>query len=157
MSETAETRVATLGLELPPAPQPIANYVPATRVGNLLYVSGHGPVRPDGTMRVGRVGQEFDLEQGRLEARQVGLAMLATLRVQLGSLDKVKRVVKVLGLVRSTDDFFDQPKVINGFSDLMVDVFGDAGRAARSALGTNTLPGGIAVEIEAIFEVRDDS
>jgi enamine deaminase RidA (YjgF/YER057c/UK114 family) len=101
------------------------------------------------------VGDDLDVEGGRQAARQVGLAILSTLRSQLGSLDKVSRLIKVLGLVRCTDVFTDQPKVINGFSDLMVEVFGDSGKGARSAVGTNSLPGGIAVEIEAIFEVRD--
>lgn len=151
---SAEQRVAELKLELPPAPNPVATYVTAVQVGTLLYVSGHGPYRSDGTLSVGRLGDDYTLEQGYAAARQVGLAMLSTLRTKLGSLDKIARLVKVLGLVRSTDDFFDQPKVINGFSDLMVDVFGDNGRAARSAIGTNTLPSGIAVEVEAIFELN---
>ena len=133
----------------------MATYHTAVRHGNLLYVSGHGPLRSDATLIVGRVGETLDLEAGRAAARQVGLAILATLRTHLGSLDNVVRLVKVLGLVLSTDDFHDQPKVINGFSDLMVEVFGEPGRGARSAVGTNALPGGIAVEIEAIFEVRD--
>jgi enamine deaminase RidA (YjgF/YER057c/UK114 family) len=151
----AEDRVKELNLELPPAPKPVATYVPAVRHGDLLYISGHGPLRPDGTLMTGRVGEDLDLEGGRAAARQVGLAMLATIRSQLGSLDKVVRLVKTLALVRSTDGFGDQPKVVNGFSDLMVEVFGDPGKGARSALGTNSLPGGIAVEIEAIFQVKD--
>jgi enamine deaminase RidA (YjgF/YER057c/UK114 family) len=150
-----EARFAQLKLELPPAPKPVATYVPAVRTGDYLYVSGHGPLKPDGTLMVGRVGDDLDLAGGAAVARQVGLAMLATLRSQLGSLDRVVRLVKVLGLVRCTDEFVDQPKVINGFSDLMVEVFGDAGKGARSAVGTNALPGGIAVEIEAIFQVVD--
>jgi enamine deaminase RidA (YjgF/YER057c/UK114 family) len=151
---SAESRVVELNLVLPGPPKPIATYVPATRLGNLLYVSGHGPLKPDGTLILGRVGAELDLEAGALAARQVGLAVLATLRAQLGSLDNVVRLVKTLGFVNSADDFKDQPKVINGFSDLMVDVFGEAGKGARSAVGTNALPGGIPVEVEAIFEVR---
>jgi enamine deaminase RidA (YjgF/YER057c/UK114 family) len=151
---SAEARVAELKLELPPAPKPVATYMTAVRQGDLLYVSGHGPLRADGTLIVGRVGYDLDLEEGYEAARQVGLAILATLRAQLGSLDKVGRLVKALGLVRCTDDFNDQPKVVNGFSDLMVEVFGPPGKGARSAIGTNSLPGGIAVEIEAIFEVR---
>jgi enamine deaminase RidA (YjgF/YER057c/UK114 family) len=150
-----DARIAQLKLELPPAPKPVATYVPAVRVGDFLYVSGHGPLKPDGSLIVGRVGADLDLAGGAAAARQVGLAMLATLRSQLGTLDKVVRLVKVLGLVRSTDDFLDQPKVMNGFSDLMVEVFGDAGKGARSAVGTNALPGGIAVEVEAIFLVKD--
>ncbi len=152
---SVEARIAQLKLELPPAPKPIATYVPALRVGEFLYVSGHGPLKSDGTLIVGRVGADLDLAGGNAAARQVGLAVLSTLRAQLGSLDKVTRLVKVLGLVRCSDEFMDQPKVINGFSDLMVEVFGDAGKGARSAVGTNSLPGGIAVEIEAIFQVKD--
>jgi enamine deaminase RidA (YjgF/YER057c/UK114 family) len=151
----ADARIQELGLELPPAPKPVATYLTAVRQGDLMYVSGHGPLRADGTLIVGRVGEDLDLDGGKLAARQVGLAILATLRDQLGTLDRVSRLVKVLGLVRCTDGFLDQPKVINGFSDLMVEVFGEAGKGARSAVGTNSLPGGIAVEIEAIFEVRD--
>ncbi len=151
---SAEARIEELKLQLPPAPKPIATYVPAVRLGNLLYVSGHGPLKADGTLILGKVGADLDFEDGKLAARQVGLAMLATLRANLGSLDGVVRLIKTLGLVNCTDDFGDQPKVINGFSDLMVEVFGDAGKGARSAVGTNSLPGRIAVEIEAIFEVK---
>jgi enamine deaminase RidA (YjgF/YER057c/UK114 family) len=151
----AEARLAELKLVLPPAPKPVANYVTALRVGDLLYVSGHGPLRPDGTLIVGRVGDELDLEQGRAAARQVGLAMLATLKAQLGSLDRVVRLVKTLGLVQCTEQFVQQPQVINGFSDLMNEVFGAEGVGARSAVGTSALPSGMAVEVEAIFQVRD--
>ena len=151
----AEERLAELKLVLPPAPKPVATYVTAVRVNNLLYVSGHGPNNPDGTQHLGRLGDNLDIAHGQAAARQTGLAILATLRSHLGSLDKVVRLIKVLGLVNSTPNFTDQPKVINGFSDLMVEVFGEPGKAARSAIGTNTLPGGIAVEIEAIFEVKD--
>ena len=152
---SAEARVKELGLVFPPAPKPVATYVTAVRHGDLLFVSGHGPLRPDGTMMTGRVGAELDIEQGKAAARQVGLAMLATVRSHLGSLDKVERVVKVLGLVLSANDFGDQPKVVNGFSDLMVEVFREAGRGARSAMGTSALPGGITVEVESIFAVKD--
>jgi enamine deaminase RidA (YjgF/YER057c/UK114 family) len=151
----AESRLAELKLELPPAPKPVATYVTAVRHGDLLYVSGHGPLRPDGSMHVGKLGADLDVAAGHAAARQTGLAILATVRSHLGSLDKVVRVVKVLGMVNSTPDFGEQPKVINGFSDLMVDVFGEPGRAARSAVGMGALPGGIAVEIEAIFQVKD--
>jgi len=151
----AEARLAELGLTLPPPPKPVANYLPAVRHGDLLYVSGHGPLRPDGSLMVGRVGADLDLDAGRLAARQVGLAVLATLRAHLGSLDRVARLVKALGLVNCTPEFVDQPKVINGFSDLMVEVFGEPGKAARSAVGAPSLPGGIAVEIEAIFQVAE--
>jgi enamine deaminase RidA (YjgF/YER057c/UK114 family) len=149
-----EARIVELRLELPPAPRPIATYHTAVRHDDLIFVSGHGPLRPDGSLIVGRVGDDLSLEAGQTAARQVGLAILSTLREHLGSLDKVVRLVKALGLVRSTPEFVDQPKVINGFSDLMVEVFGEAGKGARSALGTSALPGGIAVEIEAIFQVR---
>ena len=150
-----DARLADLKLELPPAPKPVATYVTATRHGDLLYVSGHGPLRTDGTMIVGKVGADLDLTAGHAAARQTGLAILATVRSHLGSLDKVSRLVKVLGMVNCTADFAEQPKVINGFSDLMVEVFGEAGKGARSAVGMGSLPGGIAVEIEAIFQVKD--
>jgi enamine deaminase RidA (YjgF/YER057c/UK114 family) len=134
----------------------MAKYKMAVRVGNLLYLSGHGPAKiSDTTPVTGRCGQDLNLEQGREAARAVGLNMLATLRDQLGSLDKVKRLIKTLALVNSTADFFDHPKVINGYSELMAEVFGEeAGVGARSAIGTNALPGNISVEIEAIFEVE---
>ena len=151
----AEARLADLKLELPPAPKPVATYLPAVRQGDLLYVSGHGPLEPDGTMITGKLGANMDVAAGNVAARQVGLAILATVRSKLGSLDKVVRLIKVLGMVNCSPDFADQPKVINGFSDLMVEVFGDAGKGARSAVGMGSLPGNIAVEVEAIFEVED--
>jgi enamine deaminase RidA (YjgF/YER057c/UK114 family) len=151
----ADARIQELKLELPPAPKPVATYVTALRHGDLLYVSGHGPLKPDKTMITGKLGAELDLEAGQAAARQVGLAILATLRDQLGSLDKVVRLVKTLALVNCTAEFAQQPLVVNGYSDLMKEVFGDAGVGARSALGTNSLPGNISVEIEAIFQVAD--
>lgn len=152
---TAEERFAELGLELPPAPKPVGLYKPMVVIGNLAYLSGHGPLKSDGQLIVGRVGDDLSLEQGQAAARQTGLALLATLKSSLGSLDRVVRLIKVLGLVRCTDQFDQQPQVINGCSQLFADVFGkEAGIAARSALGTNALPGGIAVEIEAIFEIK---
>jgi enamine deaminase RidA (YjgF/YER057c/UK114 family) len=151
----AEARLAELKLELPPAPKPVATYLTAVRYGNLLYVSGHGPLKSDGSMHLGRLGADLDVAAGHAAARQTGLAILSTVRSHLGSLDKVVRLIKVLGMVNSTAEFGEQPKVINGFSDLMVEVFGDSGRGARSAVGMVALPGGIAVEIEAIFEVKD--
>jgi enamine deaminase RidA (YjgF/YER057c/UK114 family) len=155
VSSSPEKRVQELHLTLPPIPKPVAVYKPAVKVGNLLFVSGHGPLKPDATLILGRVGQNLTLEQGKDAARQTGLAILATLRNTLGSLDKVKRLVKSYGMVNCTDDFVDQPKVINGYSELMKEVFGeDAGVGARSAVGHNSLPGGMAVEIEAIFEVE---
>ncbi len=136
------------------APKPVGVYKPIVVAGNMAYLSGHGPLQSNNTLITGRLGLDMDVEAGFEAARITGLGMLATLQSHLGSLDKVKRLVKLLGLVRSTDGFDQQPAVINGCSELFRDVFGeDAGVAARSALGTNSLPGGIAVEIEAIFEV----
>ncbi len=151
---SAEDRLRNLGIELPPAPKPVGLYKPMVVVGNLAYLSGHGPLHSDGTLTTGRLGDDLDVDAGFAAARQTGLAMLATLQVSLGTLDRVKRVVKLLGLVRCTEQFGDQPKVINGCSQLFADVFGpEAGIAARSALGTSALPSGIAVEIEGIFEI----
>ncbi len=150
-----EQQLEKLGLELPPAPKPMGLYKPVVVVGNIAYLSGHGPLQADGSLICGRVGDQLGLEEGQAAARQTGLAMLATLRGALGSLDRVVRVIKLLGLVHSTDEFAQQPQVINGCSQLFADVFGpDNGIGARSAIGTNTLPGGIAVEIEGIFEIR---
>ncbi len=152
---SAESRLSELSLQLPPAPKPGGVYKPCVVVGNMAYVSGHGPLRPDKTLVTGRLGEDMDVQAGYDAARLTGLGLLATLQQSLGSLDRVVRVVKLLGLVRSTDEFAQQPAVINGCSELFRDVFGeDAGIGARSALGTNSLPGEIAVEIEAIFEVR---
>ena len=155
MASPPATRVQELHLTLPPAPKPMAVYKPAVRVGNLVFCSGHGPLKPDGTLVLGCVGKDLTWEQGKEAARQTGLAILATLQSTLGSLNKVKRLVKSFGMVNCTADFKDQPKVINGYSELMKDVFGDdAGVGARSAVGHNALPNGMAVEIEAIFEVE---
>lgn len=151
----AEQRLQELKLQLPPAPKPVGVYKPLVTVGNLAYASGHGPLRTDGTLITGRVGADMDLASGKAAARQVGLAILATLRASLGSLDRVKRVIKVLGMVNSTADFAEHPKVINGCSELFAEVFGpDDGVGARSAVGMGSLPGNIAVEIEAIFELH---
>jgi len=152
----AESRLKEKNITLPIPNTPVANYVGAVRAGNLLFVSGHGPLRTDGKPAVrGKVGRELSVEQGYQVAREVGLNLLATTRASLGSLDKVKRVVKVLGMVNSADGFGDQPKVINGFSDLMVEVFGEAiGKHARSAVGMAELPMGIPVEIEMVLEVE---
>ena len=150
----AETRLHELQLELPPAPKPMGVYKPVVSTGNLAYVSGHGPLRTDGTLIAGRVGSDLSLDEGKAAARQVGLAILATLRENLGSLDRVRRVIKVLGMVNSTDDFTEHPKVINGCSELFAEIWGaDDGVGARSAVGMGSLPGNIAVEIEAIFEL----
>lgn len=152
---SADARLAELGLELPPAPKPVGVYKPALIVGDMCYLSGHGPLKPDGTLIQGRVGADLDQQAGYQAARQTGLALLATLQSHLGSLDKIARVVKVLGLVRCTDEFDQQPAVINGCSELFRDVFGeDEGVGTRSALGTNSLPGKIAVEIEAIVQLK---
>jgi len=151
----AEARIKELNLELPPAPKPAGVYKPVVIVDNLAYVSGHGPLQTDKTLMVGRVGADLDLQAGKLAARQVGLTILATLREQLGSLDRVKRLIKLLGMVNSTPDFRDHPAVINGCSELFADVFGkDNGIGARSAVGMVALPGNIAVEVEAIFEIE---
>lgn len=152
---SAQARIAELNLQLPPAPKPGGNYTPVVQVHDMCYVSGHGPLKLDGTMMTGRVGAEVSEEAGYAAARQVGLTMLATLQANLGSLDRVVRVVKVLGMVNATADFTRHPAVMNGFSDLMVEVFGEPGRAARSAVGMGSLPGNISVEVEAIVQVRD--
>lgn len=152
---SADARLAELGIELPEAPKPMGVYKPLVIAGNMAYLSGHGPLKPDGKMITGRLGLDMDVEAGYEAARVTGACMLATLQSHFGSLDKVKRLVKLLGLVRGTDTFDQQPAVINGCSELFRDVFGeDNGVAARSALGTNALPGAIAVEIEAIFEIE---
>lgn len=151
---SAEARLAELKLILPPAPKPAGVYKPVVVTGNLVYVSGHGPLLPDGTMLVGRVGEKIDVAGGYAAARQTGLAILASLKANLGSLDRIVRVIKILGLVNSTPDFYQQPAVINGCSELFRDLWGDdAGVGARSAVGTNVLPSNITVEIEVIFEL----
>jgi len=153
---SAEQKLQELNLELPPAPAPLGVYKPLLIEGNMAYLSGHGPIKSDGSMLKGRVGEELNQQDGYNAARQTGLAILATLRSQLGSLDRVKRVVKLLGFVNSTDDFNQQPAVINGCSELFAEVFGKkTGVGARSAVGTNTLPGNIPVEIEGIFEIEE--
>jgi enamine deaminase RidA (YjgF/YER057c/UK114 family) len=149
----AEARLKALGIELPTPPRPMATYVMAARSGNLLFLSGHGPVKDGRVVYQGKVGRDLTIEQGQEAARLTGLNLLASVRDALGSLDRVRRIVKVLGMVQCADDFTDQPKVINGLSDLMVEVFGDAGRHARSAVGMGSLPFGIAVEVEIILEV----
>ena len=154
-SMTPESRLHALALELPPAPKPVAVYKPLVIAGTMAYVSGHGPLRADKTLITGVVGRDLSLDDGHAAARQVGLAILATLRTQLGSLDRVKRLVKVLGMVNSAPDFYDHPKVINGCSELFAEIWGpDDGVGARSAVGMGPLPGNIAVEIEAIFELH---
>src|SRR2546430_14070601 len=146
---SAEKRLQELKIQLPPAPKPVAKYKPAVQVGNILYVSGHGPAKLDAKSPIaGRVGADLTLEQGKEAARLVGLNILSTVRNTLGTLDKVKRLVKTLGLVNSTPEFKDHPTVINGFSELMADIFGeDAGVGARSAVGMAAVPSNIPVEV----------
>ena len=152
---SAEAKLTELGIALPQPPSPIGNYVGGVQVGTLLFMSGCGPRKPDNSSITGKVGGDLTAEQGYDAARLVGLNMLANIKDQLGSLDKVKRVVKVLGMVNADPLFKEHPKVINGFSDLMVEVFGDTGRGGRSAVGMGSLPGQIAVEVEMILEVAD--
>lgn len=150
----AEARIKELGITLPNPPKPMGNYVPGVRTGNLLFLSGHGPIRIEGNPSArGKVGRDLSTEDAYKVAREVGINLLGSARALLGSLDRVKRVVKVLGMVNAVESFGEQPKVINGFSDLMVEVFGDSGRHARSAVGMGSLPAGIPVEIEMILEV----
>jgi enamine deaminase RidA (YjgF/YER057c/UK114 family) len=151
---SVEANLLKLALELPPAPKPAGLYRPLLISGNMAYVSGHGPLLPDGTYITGRVGDTLDQQAGCDAARQTALAILATLRAGLGSLDRIRRVIKVLGMVNCTVDFTQHPAVINGCSQLFSDVFGpEAGISARSAVGVQSLPLGIPVEIEAVFEL----
>jgi enamine deaminase RidA (YjgF/YER057c/UK114 family) len=150
---SAEANLKRLGIALDPVTPPVANYVNAVRTGNLLFLSGKGPAAVEGLRPQGKLGREFGVEQGYKFARSVGLALLAVMKSELGSLDRVIRVVKVLGMVNAEPDFGDQPKVINGCSDLFVEVFGERGRHARSAVGMGSLPMGIPVEIEVVIEV----
>jgi len=150
---SVKDRVKELGIALPTLAEPVGNYVHAVRTGNLLFLAGKGPTTPDGTVPRGKVGRDFTTEEGYQHARSVGLSLLAVMQDVLGDLDKVKRVVKVLGMVNAVPEFGDQPKVINGCSDLFVEVFGERGRHARSAVGMGSLPGGMTVEIEVIVEV----
>lgn len=151
---TPEENFALTGLLLPPAPAPLGVYKPCLIDGNYLYVSGHGPVQPDKSLLIGRVGDTLDMEQGKLAARQVGLTILATLQANLGSLNRVKRVIKVLGLVNCTPDFEKHPYVINGCSELFRQVWGaENGVGVRSAIGVGSLPDNIPVEVEALFEL----
>ena len=151
---SAETQIVQLGLTLPSPPKAVATYKTGVIAGNLLFLSGHGPIQADGTLMKGRVGLDLSEAQGREAARLTGLALLATTRDILGSLDRVKRVIKLLGMVGCPPEFLNHPVVINGCSDLFRDIFGDAGVGARSAVGMVSLPGNMAVEIEAIFEVE---
>ena len=151
---SAERRLEELKITLPKAPKPVANYVTSVRIGDILYVSGHGPAPVEGMKTLGKVGRDLTPDEGYQAARQTGLSILATLRETLGSLNHVERVVKLLGMVNATEDFRDHPRVVNGCSDLFVEIFGDSGRGARSAVGMASLPGDIATEVEAIFLLR---
>lgn len=151
---SAEKKLKELGIDLGQVSAPVANYVNAVRTGNLLFLSGKGPRDVEGKRPKGKVGREYSVEEGYQHARTVGLDLLAVMRAELGSLDRVKRVVKVLGMVNATPEFEDQPRVINGCSDLFVEVLGERGKHARSAVGMGSLPMGIPVEIECIVEVE---
>jgi enamine deaminase RidA (YjgF/YER057c/UK114 family) len=156
MKQDTELRIKELGLILPPPPKPVGVYKPVLVVDRFLYVSGQGPINTDGTLLTGRVGADFDTEGGKLAARQVGLTMLATIRAHFGDLNKIKRVVKVFGMVNCVPGFEKQPAVINGFSELMAEVFGEEnGIGVRSAVGM-ILPSNIPVEVEAMFELYND-
>ena len=150
-----EARLIELNIILPTPPQPVANYVNGVRAGNLIFLAGKGPKYPDGRELTGKLGGNITIDQGYEGARQTAINQLSVLKEMLGDLNKVKRIVKVLGLVNSSPNFIDQPKVVNGFSDLMVDVFGEKGKHARAAIGVNSLPRGQAVEIELVVEVYD--
>jgi enamine deaminase RidA (YjgF/YER057c/UK114 family) len=154
MNTNPESRIVALGLILPPAARPVGVYKPVLVVDKLLYVSGQGPLRTDGTLITGRIGDNMSMDEGKLAARQAGLTMLSTIKNQIGDLNKIKRIIKVLGMVNSTAEFGQHPAVINGFSELMAEVFGeDHGIGVRSAVGM-FLPMNIAVEVEAVFELR---
>lgn len=155
IAQDAESKLKELKIELPAIGQPLANYVHVVRSGNLVFLAGKGPSKIDGSYITGKVGTDLTVEQGRDAARLTAINQLAVLKAELGSLNKVKRIVKVLGMVNCPADFKDHPKVINGFSDLMVAVFGENGKHARSAVGMCSLPNNMAVEIELIVEVSD--
>ncbi len=154
-SQTPEQNLQNLGIVLPKPSSPLFNYVKFVRTGNLIYLSGQGPVKADGTFITGKLGRDLSIEEGAAAAKLTGINLIATLQTAVGDLSKVKRIVKVFGMVNCTDNFYDQPKVINGFSDLMVAVFGEKGKHARTAVGMYALPMNIAVEIEMIVEVAD--
>ncbi|MBX2874611.1 MAG: RidA family protein [Saprospiraceae bacterium] len=152
--QDVEAKLKELGITLPAVPPPVANYVNAVRTGNLVFMAGKGPNRPEGGYVTGKVGKDLTVEEGYEAARLAAIIQLAALKAEIGDLNKVKRIVKVLGMVNAEPDFTDQPEVINGFSDLMVEVFGDKGKHARAAVGMGSLPRNIAVEIEMIVEVE---
>ncbi|MBX2841078.1 MAG: RidA family protein [Flammeovirgaceae bacterium] len=154
-TDTPEAKLEKAGITLPVPGKPVANYVNFVKTGNLIFLSGKGPKKPDGKNVVGKLGKDLTIEQGYEAARFTGIQQIAVLKDALGDLSKVKRIVKVTGMVNATSDFVDQPKVINGYSDLMVEIFGEKGKHARAAVGMGSLPGNIAVEIEMIGEVED--
>jgi enamine deaminase RidA (YjgF/YER057c/UK114 family) len=154
-TQDAETKLKAINIELPAIGKPLANYVHVVRSGNLLFLAGKGPSKPDGAYITGKVGKDLTIEQGREAARLTAINQLAVLKTELGNLNKVKRIVKVLGMVNCEADFKDHPKVINGFSDLFVEVFGEKGKHARSAVGMCSLPNNMAVEIELIVEIEE--
>ena len=152
---SVEAKIKELGLQLPSPATPVANYVPAVRTGNLVFLSGHGPLREDGSLITGKLGRDLTVEEGYEAAKRTAMGLLGSLKGLIGDLDKVRRVVKLLGMVNCDPTFKDHPKVINGASDLLVEVFGDEAKHARSAVGMNGLPFNMAVEIEMIVEVED--
>ena len=155
VAQDPEAKLREKGIILNAPGKPVANYVNAVRVGNLLFLAGKGPTKPDGSNIAGKVGKDLTIEQGYEAAKLTAINHLAVLKSELGDLKKVKRIVKVLGMVNCTEDFKDQPRVINGYSDLMVEIFGDKGKHARSAVGMYALPMNIAVEVEVIVEIQD--
>lgn len=150
-----ELRLKELGIELPVADTPIANYVQAVKAGNLVFLSGHGPKKPDGEFMTGKVGKDVDIEYGKEAARMTAINLLASLKAEIGDLNKVKRIVKVFGMVNAGESFTSHPQVINGCSDLLVAIFGERGKHARAAVGMVSLPLNIVTEIEMIVEVTD--
>ena len=152
---SAEAKLKELGLRLPVPPAPIANFLPWRRAGQLLYLSGQGPRDEAGKISVGRLGRDCSVERGYADARRVGLQLLSTIRAAIGSLDHVEAVIKLLGMVNAEPDFGDQPKVINGCSDVLIEVLGERGKHARSAVGLGSLPNGMTVEVEAIILIKD--
>ena len=155
-SQDVEERIKELGITLGEPTKPIANYVKAVTTGNLVFLAGHGPALPAGGNVTGKVGRELTIEDGKRAARLAGISMLASLKAEIGDLNRVKRIVKVTGMVNCTDDVTQQPQVINGFSDLMVEIFGQKGKHARAAVGMNSLPSNIAVEIEMVVEIEQE-
>ena len=153
-SGAVNKKIEELGIQLQKPVKPVANYVTTVQTGNLVFTSGHGPIGDDGQLILGQLGTDMDIEGGYQAARAVGIGLLSTLKATLGNLDRIKKIVKLVGFVNSSADFKDQPAVVNGASDLFVEVFGDKGRLARSAVGMVQLPGGIAVEVEMIVEVE---